>query len=223
MSETKVTIHASGVDNELPPYDWKKKPINMPQGTTIEKMVAMDTIRQTWDMLTVADIFAMTFVAKGLREMIIDRLKKTKYITHRARQILLVTLEASLGDATRDFLEIMRDHKLYIGGSSILHGIMYDRPDVIPWQGSDIDSYVKSDAEFKLMREDMNMAFEHCCNVLSDDSLERKYAGWWYGKWCGKNENIDVVSTQHGIECYDFTACQNSIDWEGRMRYASIH
>lgn len=210
----------SDEETKAAPYNWKRKPVWRPQNKWLEKVVAGDTVMRVWDMLPLVDMFALTFVSQQVREHVIDRAKKTRYVTSRARKILLDILCDGLRGRAGEFLELMRDHNLYIGGSSILHGIMYGTSDHCRWSSTDIDAYVNSDAAFGLMKPTLDAMFKSVGNF--DD---HGYAGWYYGKWEDKlsGHRIDIISTFSGIENYDLTICQNSIDWEGRMRALRIY
>jgi hypothetical protein len=233
--EMANTSHIFTFDNEskYEPYNWKRKPMRKaPRAASdtrilLEQICMNDTVMHVWDMLTLRDMFALTFVSQEIRDATIDRIQKTKYITYRARMILSHTLSHSLKNKARDFLELMRDHQMYIGGSSILHGILYERPDTVPWDDHDLDVYIASDASYKILEPKMTKLF----NKIRDGNVE--YAGaWFYGCWqSGYNfsehvfsvTEIDVISESNGIECYDLAMCQNSIDWKGKMRSFNMY
>lgn len=223
MSNSYPLSYESNDFEELKPYDWKQLPIIRPQGTPIEKIAESGAISHIWDMLNVIDIFSMSFVAQGLRETIINRAKSTKYMTKRGRQILLTTLNVVLEKDARGFLNIMRDHRLYIGGSSILHGIMYEHPSVNRWKSCDIDAYIKTDADFRMMMPKMEVLFKNFHDRRNQD--KPYFDDWYYGYWTTNRTifvrfgtTIDAISADHGIEWYDMTIVQNSITWDGRIR-----
>lgn len=242
---TTFHIHSHEDETKQAPYDWKPVPRHQPQGTMLEKMHSNDTVQNIWDMLTLRDVFALSFVSIGLREQTVERAKKIKYVTKRSRLILTNIFDETLRGNARDWLDIMRDHAMYVGDSSILQGILFDRSWTLhhgpvdesghhaSWRGScgiDLDVYIKTDAGFGMLKPKLDKMFE----VVTE--REPNYGTWFYGKWIARHSEIgkyghpigtaceiDVISTDNGIECYDLTVCQNSISWDGKMRCLNMY
>lgn len=227
MSAMVASFQIHSLDDEIKHaiYDWKRKLAGKQQNVVLEHMLSSDTVQNIWDMLPLRDVFALTFVSQHIREQNIERMRRIKYVTSRSRVILTHILGATVKHRTPEFLEMMRDHGLYIGGSSILHGILYERPDITPWESSDLDVYVKTVAGFSMLKPKLDEMFTSGAEKSGED-----YGSWFYGSWKVEKEGhkfsvnvdeasvIDIISADHGIECYDFTICQNNIDWEGKMR-----
>jgi len=206
------------------PYDWKPKPKGTSQNSLLEKLLEKDQVKIVWDFLVLRDVFALTFVSHWTRCHTIKKAMAIRYVTQRGRGILMKILMETVKNKTHKFLEMMRDHKLYVGGSSILHGILYEHPSEVPWSG-DLDVYAPSDAGFKMMKPKMDKMF------TLDRERDDDYGSWFYGSWMATHDfggnvrgshKIDVISADNGIECYDLTICQNSISWDGRMRSFNI-
>jgi hypothetical protein len=233
---TTFHIHSHEDETKEAPYDWKPKKREKPQGTMLEKMHSNDTVQNIWDMLTLRDVFALSFVSQSIREQTVEHAKKIKYVTKRSRIILTDIFDKTLRSHARDWLDIMRDHAMYVGGSSILQGILFDRSWTFqhdphgkrknPWHGHDLDVYIKTDAGFGMLKPKLDKMFE------AVTERDPKYGSWFYGKWIARHMNdkyctgkceIDVISADNGIECYDLTVCQSSISWDGKMRCLNMY